>query len=301
MTGFGVQHPGSGVQHRRIRCSTSPGFSVQDPPDYAFPVWLRDDAWGADAGGELRPNLSASAQRYLDRLGANVEDLFHHILTTLHDPHYREANAGALQMEWPRIPLPGWRDGGTGAAAEALALSAALGRELAALLDPEVPVPGVTQGPLRPEFAAIAVPSTTDRRNMVGEDFALTAGWGHCGTGDAVMPGHGRAVERPFTPEEQAAMGDALPALGGTTFDVYLNPRAFWRNVPAAVWHYKLGGYQVLKKWLSYRERGVLERALTPHEVQCFTDIARRIAAIRTIPLSTLPSRSRNDLVGTRT
>ena len=35
MTGFGVQLPGSGVQLRRIRCSTSAGFSVQDPPDYA--------------------------------------------------------------------------------------------------------------------------------------------------------------------------------------------------------------------------------------------------------------------------
>ena len=44
-------------------------------------------------------NLTASAQRYLDRLGLGVEDLFHHILATLHDPAYREANAGALQME----------------------------------------------------------------------------------------------------------------------------------------------------------------------------------------------------------
>ena len=48
---------------------------------------------------------------------------------------------------------------------------------------------------------------------------------------------------------------------------MYLNARAFWRNVPAVVWVYKLGGYQVLKKWLSYRERGVLGRALLPEEV----------------------------------
>ena len=45
-------------------------------------------------------------------------------------------------------------------------------------------------------------------------------------------------------------------------------------------WGYKLGGYQVLKKWLSYRERGVLGRALKPEEVQHFTDTARRIGAI---------------------
>ena len=41
-----------------------------------------------------------------------------------------------------------------------------------------------------------------------------------------------------------------------------------------------LGGYQVLDKWLSYRERDVLARPLRPEEVQHFTDTARRIAAI---------------------
>ena len=238
-----------------------------------FPAWLRDD--GEDAG--RRPNLSATARRYLDRLGLGVEDLFHHVLATLHDPAYREANAGALRMEWPRIPLPGWPDSGN---AEALAESAARGRELAALLDPETPIPGVTQAPLRPGLAAVAVPATTDGRNMAGDDFALAASWGYIGAGGAVMPGQGRVVERAFTPEEREAFGDALPALGETTFDVYLNDRAFWRNVPAVVWRYRLGGYQVLKKWLSYRERSILGRDLMPEEAQHFVDTARRIAAI---------------------
>ena len=304
-----------------------------------------------DDGPRSHPNLSGTARRYLERLGLRVEDLFHHVLAVLHDPAYREANAGALAMEWPRIPLPGWPalgnahtpptgtaattdrggvsgpangtsgdcasagtdappakdrrseaegppDPGTRApspatersstlpdreaaeAARALAQSAARGRELARLLDSDMPVPGVTSGSLRPEIAAIAVPATTDGRNMTGNDFALTAGWGHYGTGGAVMPGQGRIVERAFTPEESAAVDDALSALGRTTFDVYLNDRACWRNVPAAVWRYKLGGYQVLKKWLSYRERAVLGRPLYPQEVQHFTDTARRISAI---------------------
>ena len=244
-----------------------------------FPAWLGDD--GESTGH--RPNLTATARRYLDRLGLGVEDLFHHVLATLHDPAYRTANAGALRMEWPRIPLPGWPDGGNADAADTLSRSAKQGRDLAALLDPETPVPGVTTGALRPEVAAVAVPATTHGRNMAGDDFALTAGWGHVGAGGAVMPGQGRAVERPYTPEERAALGDALPALGETTFDVYLNDRAFWRNVPAAVWRYKLGGYQVLKKWLSYRERPILDRPLNPKEVQHFTDTARRIAAVTRI------------------
>ena len=241
-----------------------------------FPTWLRDDG---EATGR-RPNLSGMAQRYLERLGLGVEDLFHHVLATLHDPAYREANAGALRMEWPRIPLPGWPDGETEGTTDTLAHSVTRGRDLAALLDPETPVPGVTTGGLRPEIAAIAVPATIGGRNMAGDDFALAAGWGHYGVGGAVMPGQGRIVERAWTPDECEALDDALPALGETTFDVYLNERAFWRNVPAAVWRYKLGGYQILKKWLSYRERAILGRPLSPEEVQHFTDTARRIHAI---------------------
>jgi Type ISP C-terminal specificity domain len=52
-----------------------------------------------------------------------------------------------------------------------------------------------------------------------------------------------------------------------TTLDVYLNTDAWWSNVPEKVWAYALGGYQVIKKWLSYREQSVLGRALTPDEV----------------------------------
>ena len=245
-----------------------------------FPAWLRED-------GQLKANFKQAKHagektvlHYLDRIGASVEDLFHHVLATLHDPAYRTANAGALRMEWPRIPLPGWPDGEADGAADALAHSVARGRELAALLGPDTPVPGVTQAPLRPELAAVAVPATTSGRNMTGDDFAVTAGWGHHGQGDAVMPGQGRPVERAFTPEERATMSETLPTLGDATVDVYLNGDAFWRNVPAAVWAYKLGGYQVLKKWLSYRERDILGRPLKPDEVQHFTDTARRIAAI---------------------
>ena len=244
-------------------------------------AWLRDDGLDLDGDGtQRRPNLSPAAHRYLDNLGLGVEDLFHHVLAVLHDPAYREANAGALKMEWPRIPLPGWPDGDADGAADELAASAARGRELAALLDSETPVPGVTEGTLRPEIAAIAVPSTTSGHNMTDDDFALTAGWGHFGSGQAVMPGQGRVVRRPFTAEERAALGDAARVLGDMTFDIYLNDVAYWRNVPAAVWTYKLGGYQVLKKWLSYRERKVLGRTLKLDEVQHFTNTARRIGGI---------------------
>ena len=245
-----------------------------------MPLWLRDDGFDIEGiNSQHRPNLSLSAQHYLGRIGAGVEDLFYHVIATLHDRAYRACNAGALRMEWPRVPLPGWPNGSAGAA-HALAVSAARGRQLAALLDADTPVAGVTTGALRRELAAIAVPMTTDSSNMTGNDFAVSAGWGHFGTGESVMPGRGRTVERDYVDDERTALGGTIPTLGDVGFDVYLNGRGYWRNVPAAVWNYQLGGYQVLKKWLSYRERKVLGRPLFPEEVQHFTDTARRIAAI---------------------
>ena len=89
----------------------------------------------------------------------------------------------------------------------------------------------------------------------------------------------GISAERDYTAAEREALGDAVGVLGDATVDVYLNGNARWSNVPVAVWNYKLGGYQVLKKWLSYQESKVLRRNLLPEEVQHFTDTARRIAA----------------------
>ena len=248
---------------------------------YCVPLYLRDAGFG-EKGSIIshRPNLSDDAKSYVEGLGVSVTDFFHHVLAVLHDPAYNEANADALRAEGPRIPLPGWPHGETTSAAEELARSAARGRQLACLLDPDAPVPGVTAGALCPEATAIAVPAASEGRNMTGGDFAVTAGWGHLGTGEAVMPGQGQVVERTYTPDERATLGAALPVLGDTTHDIYLNDRAYWRNVPAPVWNYKLGGYQVLKKWLSYREQDILARVLKPEEVQYFTDTARRIAAI---------------------
>lgn len=105
------------------------------------------------------------------------------------------------------------------------------------------------------------------------------------------MPGRGRVNERPWTDAEKAAVeagavalgldpAQAVALLGDTVLDVYLNEHAFWRCVPRRVWEYTLGGYQVVKKWLSYREQPLLGRALTVDEVREVTAMTRRIAAI---------------------
>lgn len=210
---------------------------------------------GLDVIGGRKPNLSDKAQDYLAGLGISLEDgaelLFYHSLAVLHSPVYRIENAGALRQDWPRVPLPNTR--------EALEASAALGQQVATLLDVETSVPGVTQGNPREELRTVAVLTTVDGSTP---DFIINVNWGYFGAGSAVMPGRGRLI------------------ISDSACDVYLNDTTYWRGVPPDVWEYTLGGYQVLKKWLSYRETAVLGRPLKPEEAREFMHIARRIASL---------------------
>jgi len=161
------------------------------------------------------------------------------------------------------------------------------------LLDVEEPVDAVTTGSVRHELRPLGVLAAVSGRQLdpSAGDLAVTAGWGHGGKGGVTMPGRGRAVERPYTDVELAAFREGLAALGltydqftaclgGACYDVYLSDVAYWRCVPARVWKYTIGGYQVMKKWLSYRERALLGRDLQPDEARYVTEMARRIAAI---------------------
>jgi hypothetical protein len=201
-------------------------------------------------------------------------------------------NLDALRQDWPRVPLPESK--------AALLASAELGRQIAALLDMETPVGGVTKGKPRPELKEIAELNYSGESNL-----KVTVGWGHAGQNGVTMPGKGKRETRGYTTEElEGRAGSPLPAadcnesvrvgnerrarsdapcqdlLGHATHDIFLNETACWRNVPSAVWDYTIGGYQVIKKWLSYREHELLGRALTPDEAREVTHTARRIAAL---------------------
>ena len=95
------------------------------------------------------------------------------------------------------------------------------------------------------------------------------------------MPAKGKTLARAFAADEATALGETgVQLLGPDTLDVFLNDAAFWKNVPRRVWDYTLGGYQVLKKWLSYREQALLGRPVTGDEVGYVRDVIRRIAAL---------------------
>ncbi|MCU0784016.1 MAG: N-6 DNA methylase [Verrucomicrobia bacterium] len=275
-----------------------------------FPLWLKPNPdpsslFDAVSDGKPKANLTDTAKEFLAdlRLGNKPEALFYHTLAVLHSPDYRVENSGALRQDWPRVPLPKSR--------EALLTSAEFGKQIAALLDTETPVQGVTAGKVRPELVQIAVPARLTRDTL---NLSLTAGWGHAGQGGVTMPGKGKLETRGYTADEAQAFGarqvpgrsgqasgsasefsepsspaDALRAgtaraplelLGHATHDVFLNAAACWRNVPEKVWDYTIGGYQVIKKWLSYREHELLGRALAPDEAREVTHMARRIAAL---------------------
>jgi len=264
-----------------------------------FPVRLQSTATRHTSEGQgaiLKPapvaNLSSTARNYLGRLGVGACDtdqqsaslVWFHALAVGYSQTYLTENEAGVRQDWPRIPLPDKR--------ELLEASAALGREVAALLDTEGEVRGVTTGRIRPELAAMARPSKDGGESLdPDKDFAVAANWGHAGKGGVTMPGKGDVRERDYWPDEKQAIEEAamrlglsqkevFARLGKTTLDIYLNDAAFWKNVPKGVWEFYIGGYQVVKKWLSYREEKLLGRPLKYEEVEHVMNTCRRLATI---------------------
>jgi hypothetical protein len=233
------------------------------PPDY-----------GAGGAGKTGANLSLAARAYLAKLGLKNPDsdaetaalIWHHALAIGYAPAYLAENADGIRQDWPRIPLPGSKT--------RLLASAELGRQVAALLDTEAPLPGIADGRVRPELKTIA-----ELRFTGDADFRVMAGWGHAGKEGVTMPGKGKMLTRAYRPEEEPAKPH-VALLGQSAHDIYLNDTAYWRNVPEKVWEFTIGGYQVLKKWLSYREQALLGRPLIPDEAREVTQTARRLAAL---------------------
>jgi hypothetical protein len=88
------------------------------------------------------------------------------------------------------------------------------------------------------------------------------------------LPGAGKYEERKQENEELRKV------FGDETLNIYLNGAAYWENVPKCVWEYYIGGYQVIKKWLSYREKVMLGRSLKVEEAEYVTEMARRLVAL---------------------
>ena len=135
-----------------------------------------------------------------------------------YSPAYLAENADGIRQDWPRIPLPDSK--------AVLLASAKLGKQVAALLDTESPLPGVADGGVRPELKTIAVLSSTS-------NLCLTAGWGHAGQNGVTMPGKGKLSTKVLNADPEYK----LPWF--EFHDIYLNESVCWRDIPAQVWEYK--------------------------------------------------------------
>jgi hypothetical protein len=241
---------------------------------------------GAFSDAHTSANLSSPAREYLSTLTAESPDdhqdlsraVWLHALAIIYSPLYLSENAAGMRSDWPRIPFPD--------TLEQLQQSAQMGAVLGKLLDVEKSTPGVTSGKLRKELAILGRIT-----GPAGLSLTLTAGWGHLQKEEIVMPGSGLDKEREFSEAEKQAieegavelgisLEDVLSIWGSSAVDIYLNNESHWATVPRAVWEYTIGGYLVLKKWLSYREKVVLGRDITKDEVREFTNMVRRIAAL---------------------
>lgn len=278
-----VAHSGAGNRYLVVRLaarfvgegvpthvvSALPDHHLLNPNVVAIPL-----RWRVEEGkkSSLAANLSPLARAYLtsvsvtdfaDELAATT--VWFHYVTVTHAPRYLVENGDAVRAEVPRVPLPRAR--------EVLERSARLGRRVADLLDPEQPVAGVTTGAVEVALQPLGVLRALDGAMIdpASGDLAVRNRWGALQRETVVMPGVGRKT--PGTLPEDHPLGPAA-------WDIWLNERVCWGAIPDVVWEFSIGGYPVLKKWLSYREKAVLGRDLTLDEADHFVAMVRRIAAV---------------------
>lgn len=178
---------------------------------------------------------------------AIAEELFYHAIAILQSPAYRKDNGDQLRQNWPRIPMPKNRS--------LLKQSAEIGRIVAALQQPDTEVDGVTKFPFRSELKNLAVPSKVGTKDI---DLTVTIHY----------DSKGKWIESE-TNRNQSSTGD-----------LYWNNTCFWENVPKDVYEFTIGGYPVIKKWLSYRHIDKLKRPLVDTEIEYVIEMTRRIAAL---------------------
>jgi hypothetical protein len=248
---------------------------------YYFPLRAQHDR-GSLLGKTEITNLSQTARTYLAALGFGEIDNdpkvysspWFHALAIGFSPAYLAEHAEGVLIGWPRIPMPSKRTD--------FDRSALLGQRIANLLNPEISIPNVTIGVVHEHHKVMGGLSSADLR--------VQAGWGHKDKKGHVNPGQGHLDARRYTPQELQAISAGSTALGieasralellGFPVDVFLNDTTCWQCIPSSVWEYVIGGYQVIKKWLSYREETILGRALTKEEAREVTGMVRRLTAI---------------------
>ena len=223
-------------------------------------------------------NLSASARRWIKSLNLSNPDTdvdvasypWFHILAICYSPRYISENASMLKIDWLRVPMP--RD------SKVLKHSVSLGESIASFLNYKAVLPQDMLPVKLNEFGLIQ-----------DTDLAINVGWGKRAN-NTINPGKGRFKKRKWSNEEKDKLRKVFSSMEisegrgfellGDAFDIYLNANNYWKGVPESAWKCRIGTQQVIKKWLSYRERDILKRDLTLSEAGHVTEMVQRLTVL---------------------
>ena len=255
---------------RPLASTAVPVFEAMDPNARVLPLW---DPPRRNPGQFVQTrrthNLQQSwidAARKAGTPGTDeqiAEAIFYAICAVAASPRWLKAQP-EQHDDSPTVPVA--------ADASDLAAAAQTGRRYAALVDPWVPVVGVTKGKLLPYLRGLADPDTVNSDPPLG--FGVYSEWGGLIDNDDLL----WAVNNNSQDQTLSAISEG------------------WRNIPPQLMDFELGGFKTLRKNLSYRlpygfacNYGLACRtANCPHQLlltgadrQQVQETARRIAAIQ--------------------
>ncbi len=254
---------------RPLVSTAVPIFHAMEPNTRVLPLW---DPPRNDPGQMVQtPRTHNLQQRWIDaarKAGATgtdeqiAETIFYAICAVAASPEWLAAQPEQYD-DYPTVPVA--------ADPSEMAAAAQTGRQYAALIDPWVPVAGVTKGTIRSHLRGLADPDPVNSDPPLG--FGVYGKWGGLVHNDDLLWAK-------TDPQDQSQ-----PAV-----------TEGWRKIPPEIMDFELGGFKTIRKNLSYRlpygfacQYGLpCPTANCPHQLlltdadrRQVQETARRIAAIQ--------------------
>ena len=192
LRGHALPFPSASAPRRR------PRRKRKDDGNGEFGSILEEAAPAYGAGDQTTANLSPAARAYLATLGINNPDADAETAALLWFHALAIGYCARLPGRKRRRHPPGLAAHSAAQLESRAARVRGTGPQVAALLDTETPVPGVTTGKLRPELRPS--PNCT---SPVRRIFALPPAGATRGKEGVTMPGKGKMLTRAYRPEEQ--------------------------------------------------------------------------------------------------
>lgn len=221
---------------------------------YLFPLYMQSEYANSSlfarssgkSSNDCHPNIThefASSIESHLHIRPKPEDIFHYCYAALHSPAYRTRYAEFLKIDFPRIPLT--------SDVELFRQLCAKGADLVAL-------------------------------HLLEDDYEA-ASWNR-DDGGGMKDEKRNPLAHPIT---RFVCGGAAEVAKGhpkyTDGNVFINPTCRFEGVPAEVWNFHIGGYQVCEKWLKDRRGRTLTAADIAHYQRVVVALKETIRLMREI------------------